>query len=242
MKIIIIIPARYSSSRFPGKPLAEICCKPMIWWTYSQAKRVRNVYDVLVATDDERILKKCLELDIKCELTSKNCKTSTERLFEIAKNHKADLYIAVNGDEPLIKPELIEKIIPSEINASKQVFNLMTSIKDPVHAIDPSNIKVVVDENSNALLFSRSIIPYPKSSLNYVFYKHVGVIAYTFDALSFFASTKRGKLEEIEDINELRFIEHGVPVKMVKVECETLSVDTPKDLEYIENIIKGQKQ
>lgn len=241
MKNIVIIPARYSSSRFPGKPLANIDGKPMIWWTYNQVKTTKNVSEVIVATDDRRVLSKCHELGISCEMTNERCKTSTERAYEMALKHSADLYIVVNGDEPLIDPLVIEKIIPKKINTPKLVINLMTPIHDPVQALDPTNIKVVVDENNNALMFSRSLIPYPKSSLSYSFYKHVGVLAYTFDSLKFFATTRRGKLEEIEDINELRFLEHNIPIKMVSVDCDSLSVDTPKDLEYVEKVIKGKK-
>lgn len=237
MKFIIIIPARYASTRFPGKPLAEINGRPMIWWTYQEAKKVNNVSEVIVATDDKRILQKCNELGINCEMTSDYCKTSTERAYEIAKRHNSDLYVVVNGDEPLIDYHIIEKIIPNRC-PNNAVYNLMTPIHDPVQALDPSNIKVVIDENCYALMFSRSLIPYPKSSISYSFYKHVGVLAYTLSSLEFFVETKKGKLEEIEDINELRFLEHGVPVKMVLVDCNSLSVDTPKDLDYIAHLLK----
>ena len=243
MKIIIIIPARYSSSRFPGKPLADLCGKPMIWWVYNQAKKVKCISDVLVATDDERIQEKCDLFNLKCVMTDKNNSSSTERAFEVAKKYPADLYIVVNGDEPLIDPRIIESIIPTSLESQEPiVYNLMTKIHDPVQALDPSNIKVVVDSNNNALLFTRSLIPYPKSSLDYSFFKHVGVLAYNFKALQFFVETKKGYLELAEDINELRFVENGVKVRMVCVDCNTLSVDTPKDLDYIKSILSGTQR
>lgn len=239
MKVVGIIPARYNSTRFRGKPLADICGKPMVWWVYNQVKKVKEINEVFVATDDKRISDVCERLDIKYIMTRDDHGTSTERAFEVAQKIKSDLYVVINGDEPLIDPEVIRKIIPQN-NYDKDFYvsNLMTEIKSPVEAIDFTNIKVVTDENSNALFMSRSPIPYPKSSIEYKYYKHVGVLIYDFNALKFFAETSKGYNEKIEDINELRFIEHGKRLKMIKVEANTLSVDTPKDLEHIEHIIK----
>lgn len=241
MKVLAIIPARYGSSRFPGKPLSDICGKPMIWWVYNQVLKAKKITDVIVATDDTRIKTTCEQFGIKCIMTSSNHKTSTERLNEVAQSIPADLYIAVNGDEPLIDPDIIDSIVPSSMPDSDfYVSNLMTPIDNPVEALDSSNIKIVTDEDDYALLYSRNMIPYPKSSLEYEFYKHVGVILYTKSALEFFANTPKGKLEKIEDINELRFLEHGKKIKMVKVIAHSLSVDTPMDLEHIRTIIKNQ--
>lgn len=241
MKVLAIIPARYGSSRFPGKPLSDICGKPMIWWVYNQVLKAKKITDVVVATDDTRIETTCEQFGIKCIMTLSNHKTSTERLNEVAQSIPADLYIAVNGDEPLIDPDIIDSIVPSSMPESDfYVSNLMTPIENPVEALDSSNIKIVTDEDDYALLYSRNMIPYPKSSLEYEFYKHVGVILYTKSALEFFANTPKGKLEKIEDINELRFLEHGKKIKMVKVIAHSLSVDTPMDLEHIRTIIKNQ--
>lgn len=241
MKVIAIIPARYGSSRFPGKPLSDICGKPMIWWVYNQVRKAKKITDVIVATDDTRIEAACKQYDINCIMTSSRHKTSTERLNEVAQSVPSDLYIAVNGDEPLIDPDLIDAIVPSAMPDSDFfVSNLMSPIDNPVEALDSSNIKIVTDEDDYALLYSRSMIPYPKSSLEYQFYKHVGVILYTKSALEFFANTPKGKFEKIEDINELRFLEHGKRIKMVRVNAHSLSVDTPMDLERIRTIIKNR--
>ena len=238
MKIVGVIPARYKSTRFPGKPLADICGKPMIWWVYQQAKKVDELDEIYVATDDKRIKNICNSLNINCIMTSENNKTSTERLYEVAKKTPADLYICINGDEPLIQPEVIRSVIPHSIGENNfYVGNLMTKIYDPVQAIDFTNIKVVTDENNDAIFMSRSPIPYPKASMNYSYYKHVGVLIYTFDALRFFSETSKGKNEIIEDINELRFIEHGIKIKMTCVESKSLSVDTPKDLNKVISVI-----
>lgn len=243
MKIVAIIPARYASSRFPGKPLADICGKPMIWWVYDRVKQSKKINEVYVATDDERIEKECKKYGMNVVMTSSDIKTSTERLYEVAKKVGSDLYICVNGDEPLIDYKIVEKIIPS--NYEKDgifVSNLMTKIKTSPAVVDFTNIKVVTDKHDMALFFSRSPIPYPKSSLDYDYYKHVGILIYNYKALEFFATTKRGKLEDIEDVNEIRFLENGIPIKMVEVDAETLSVDTPKDLEEVKKAMKNEKK
>lgn len=241
MKIIAVIPARYASSRFPGKPLADICGKPMIWWVYQQVKKVSRISEVYVATDDERVSAVCNEHNLKYIMTDTSHGTSTERLYEVAQKVNSDLYLCINGDEPLIDPNVIEAIIPDLMPSdSLYVRNLMTKVKDPVELVDFTNIKVVTDEDGNALFMSRSPIPYPKSSMKFDYYKHIGVLLYSFSALQFFSETPKGKNEIYEDINELRFIEHGKKLKMIEVEANTLSVDTPKDLEKVKSTIRSK--
>lgn len=240
MKIVAIIPARYQSSRFPGKPLVDLCGKPMIWWVFNQVKKVLEIDEVYVATDDDRIFSVCRDLGINSIMTDSRHGTSTERVNEVAHKVESDLYVVINGDEPLIDPEIIRAIIPTSwIDKDFYVSNLMTEISRPSEVVDFTNIKVVTDEESNALFMSRSPIPYPKSSIDYKYYKHVGVLIYSKSALEFFATTPKGYNEKIEDINELRFIEHGKKIKMVEVKAHSLSVDTPKDLEYVKTIIEG---
>lgn len=145
MKIVAVIPARYNSSRFPGKPLAEICGFPMIWWVYNQVKKANQISDVIVATDDSRIAQKCSSLGLNYIITKESHRTSTERVYEVAQNVDADLYIVINGDEPLIDPQVIEAIIPKEPVVSEVfVSNLMTKIKSPVEAVDFTNIKLLL--------------------------------------------------------------------------------------------------
>lgn len=240
MKVIAVIPSRYQSSRFPGKPLADLCGKPMIWWVCQQVRKVQEIDEVYVATDDERIEAVCKEYGIASVMTRSDHGTSTERVYEVAQKIPSDLYVVINGDEPLIDPETIRAIIPQEKpEGDFYVSNLMTEIKSPVEAVDFTNIKVVTDEESNALFMSRSPIPYPKSSIDYKYYKHVGVLIYDINALKFFATTPKGYNEKIEDVNELRFIEHGKKLKMIEVDAHSLSVDTPKDLEHVKKIIES---
>ena len=240
MKIIGIIPARYKSTRFEGKPLADICGKPMLWWVYNQVRKVKELNEVYVATDDERIVEVCKKMDINYIMTKNNHGTSTERLFEVAQNIDSDYYLCINGDEPLIEPTIISKILDIQKSSSEKIYvaNLMTTIKDPVEVIDNTNIKVVTDKYNNAIYMSRSAIPHPKSSMEFQYKKHLGVLLYNYEALKFFSETKRDRIESIEDINELRFIENGKKIKMIEVNAETLSVDTPKDLEKVKSIIK----
>ena len=237
MKIIAVIPARYGSTRFPGKPLADIHGKPMIWWVYNQVKKVTKINEVYVAIDDERVEEVCKNYHINYVMTSSNHKTSTERVNEVAGLVPADVYICINGDEPLIDPNVIERIIPDNLETF-YASNLMTEIKNPVEVVDNTNIKVVTDSKDIALFMSRNPIPYPRSSINFTYYKHIGVLAYTKEALEFFSNTPKSKNELAEDINELRFIEYGKSLKMINVSTEALSVDTPKDLEFVRKCIK----
>ena len=238
MKVIAIIPARYQSSRFPGKPLADICGKPMLWWVYNQVKKAKKIDDVYVAVDDDRIAKVCIEENMNYVMTSNAHRSSTERANEVAQCISSDLYVVINGDEPLIDPDVIDRIVPNSMPREEMfVCNLMSVINNPVEVIDCTNIKVVVDADNNALYMYRSPIPYPKASIDYRYYKHVGVLLYDSCALRFFAETEKGMNEKIEDINELRFIEHGIKLKMIEVESKSLSVDTPKDLDYVREVI-----
>lgn len=236
MKTAAIIPARYSSGRLKGKPLMDIWGRPMIWWVYNNVRKSRKIDQVYAATDNDEIYAVCRKYGLNCIMTSPDAETSTLRVYEAARSIDADLYICVNGDEPLIPADTIEKIIPE---SAEGFFagNLMTKIKTAAEAVDSSNIKVAVNKEGYAVFMSRSLIPYPKDRLLFDYYKHLGVLAYTMEALEFFKNTPKGICEAIEDINELRFIENGKKLKMTEVECGSLSVDTQKDLEYVRQVI-----
>ena len=236
-KTIAVIPARYASTRFPGKPLADIHGKPMIWWVYNQVIKASKIDDVYVAIDDDRVAEVCDKYGINFKMTSPSHNTSTERVNEIASLVEASVYVCINGDEPLIDPKVIDAIVPDSLDGFF-VANLMTEIKNTVEVVDNTNIKVVTDDCSNAIFMSRSPIPYPRANMDFKYYKHIGVLAYTKEALEFFANSPKGKNELAEDINELRFMEYGKSLKMIEVETEILSVDTPKDLEYVRDKIK----
>ena len=158
MRVIGIIPARFDSSRFKGKPLADLCGRPMLWWVYHQVKKAKRLAEVWVATDHEAIRQACGEYQIPCKMTSPQCPTSTQRVYEAAQSLKADLYVCVNGDEPLLDPALVDAVVPDSLEGFFAA-NLMAPIHSPVEAVDDTNIKVVADEAGNALFFSRSPIP-----------------------------------------------------------------------------------
>ena len=239
MKIIGVIPARYKSTRFEGKPLADICGKPMIWWVYQQAIQVEEFEAVYVATEDERIKSVCEELNINVIMTSNEHKTGTDRVGEVARMIKADLYVNIQGDEPMIEPEtIIEAIKPFYINKELQVSNLMTIIKDPIDVINFTVPKVITNRDGIGIYLTRSPAPYPKGSLDYSYYKQVCVYGFTPSALEFYCNCPRGKVESIEDIEILRFIENGYKVQFIEVASNTVAVDNPNDLEKVIKVIK----
>ncbi|ODG92011.1 MULTISPECIES: 3-deoxy-manno-octulosonate cytidylyltransferase [Bacillaceae] len=241
MKIIGVIPARYNSSRFPGKPLADICGKPMIWWVHERLKGLEGLNEVYVATDDLRIKEVCESYGIKTIMTSENHKTHLDRLYEVSTLIDADFYINVNGDEPLIETEAISRILPNGVDPnSLYVSNLMTELKNPLEAVDFSKIKIATDVFGYGLYLARSPIPYPKGTYDFYYKKFVGVQCFTKSALEFCYSAPRGPLEAAEDIDEFRFIENGQKIKFVEANVTTLSVDTPKDLDKVRDIIKDR--
>lgn len=242
MKVIGVIPARYESSRFPGKPLADICGRPMIWWVYQQCKKVDDLTDVYVATDDQRIFDACEQLDMKVIMTLNSHKTGTDRVGEVAEKIKADLYVNIQGDEPMLEPDTISAAIkPFFENKELQVSNLMTKITDPVDVVNFTIPKVLTNEENQGIYLTRTTAPYPKGMIGYSYYKQVCVYGFKPEALDFFCQYGKehgkAKLEAIEDIEILRFIENNYKVQYVEVNSDTVAVDTYKDLEKVRELI-----
>lgn len=240
MKIIAVIPARYESSRYQGKPLAEICGKLMIERVYLQAKKVKEFDEVYVATDDHRIYDACKERNIDVIMTSSSHRTGTDRIGEVADKIPADLYVNIQGDEPLIEPETIRAaVLPFIDNPDTdiQVTNLMTIIKDPVDLINFTVPKVIASKDGRGVYLTRSAAPFPKGNINASYYKQVCVYGFKPSALKFFCDYGKeygkAKIEAIEDIEILRFIENGFRVQYIEVNSETIAVDTPNDLNRV---------
>ena len=233
MKIIAVIPARYSSTRFPGKPLADICGKPMIWWVYNQVRQVNRFSDVFVAIDDERIRLVCETFGIKYVMTRADHPDHIARIHEVSEKIQADLYVCVNGDEPLISPKCIEQALPDDSESHVFFSGAMRKMSDAAETIDPSRIKVVVSDTGRCLYITRVPAPYPKGSLMFCYNKYVGIECFSKEALDFFVHTPQANLERIEDIDHLRFLEHGKELRFKYVDSESISVDTPKDLEKV---------
>jgi len=247
MKIIGVIPARYESSRFQGKPLADICGKPMIWWVYQHASQVKCFNELYVATDDQRIYDACVANDMKCIMTSTSHRTGTDRIGEVAEKIPADLYVNIQGDEPLMEPEVMEKaILPFFDNPELQVSNLMTKINDPVDVVNFTVPKVITNKEGIGIYLTRSTAPYPKGSIDYAYYKQVCVYGFTPAALKFYCDYGKkygkAKIEAIEDIEILRFIENGYKVQYIEVDSETVAVDTPNDLKKVNEIMAAKLQ
>ncbi|GHU89093.1 3-deoxy-manno-octulosonate cytidylyltransferase [Clostridia bacterium] len=241
MKILGVIPARYQSSRLPGKPLADICGKPMIWWVYQQAQKVTEFSDVVVACDDEKVLDICVKYGINAVMTSTEHSTHVDRIYEVSQRFEADLYTVVCGDEPLTKAKTIAQVLPQkdEVVDEFVVRTLIREFNDPTEALDPSNIKVVANINDECLLLTRSLAPFPYKSLAYKFKKLVGIECYSRSALDFFVNMPKGLLEVIEDITLLRFVENFKQVKLIMTEAHQLGVDTSKDLDRVKEIISN---
>lgn len=239
MKIIGVIPARYASTRFPGKPLVDICGHPMIWWVYQQVIKVKGLSETFVATDDERIVSCCVDNGIPYVMTRNDHVNHVTRLAEVSDKIESDYYVCVNGDEPLILPENIQNVIPDKL-VEDEVYAgyLMRNLTDPAETIDPSNIKLSVLSNGKCIYMSRMPIPYPKGTINVTYKKLIGVECFNKAALDFYVNTPMGELERIEDIDHLRFIEYGKNVIIKLTDSESLSVDTKNDLEKVRRIME----
>ncbi|MEY8375966.1 3-deoxy-manno-octulosonate cytidylyltransferase [Lachnospiraceae bacterium 56-18] len=242
MKVVGIIPARYNSTRLPGKPLMDILGHPMIWWVYKRVKSVDRLDDVFVATDDDRIEKVCLDMGIPVVMTSTTHRAAAHRLQEVSETINADFYVQLNGDEPLIDIEAISAVIPDYVPKNIEFgTNIITEMHDPAQVMDPSNIKMVFDDDMNALYMSRTPIPYPFKAIDFKYYKHVGIIGYNKKMLDFYKKTKPGRFEVIEGIDTLRFLDYRKQLKLFLVPyCESLSVDTEKDLQKVRIMMEEQ--
>lgn len=240
MKVVGIIPSRYGSTRLPGKPLKDILGYPMIWWVYNRIKKIGKIDEIYVATDDDRISSVCKKYNIPFVMTSTEHKTAANRLQEVSKSINADFYLQLNGDEPLIDIEAVEAAIPDFVPQDIEFgTNIISKITDTAQLMDASNIKVVYDDKMNALYMSRTPIPYPFKSINFDYYKHVGIIGYNKKMLDFYAVSEPGRFELIEGIDTLRFIDYGKTLRFIPVDtCHSLSVDTQKDLDKVIEIIK----
>jgi len=236
--VVVIIPARYRSTRFEGKPLAEIDGKPMIYYVYQRSKKAKCIDDVIVATDDERIKNAVERFNGKAVMTSKVHKTGTERIAEVAKNIDVDIIVNVQGDEPLINSKVIEQaVIPLIEDKSIRMCTLMTKLTKEREYNDINIVKVITDKEGFALYFSRSLIPYPREKKHFIVYKHIGIYVYRRDFLLEYANMQPTPLEQIECLEQLRVLENGFKIKVIETNYDSISVDTPKDLEIVKKFI-----
>ena len=242
MKILGVIPARYASSRLPGKPLADILGKPMVWWVYQAAMQSPLLDDLVVATDDERILAVCKEYGMNAVMTRADHDTPTARIQEVSCLIQADLYLQIMGDEPLIDPKAFELILPKELpDDPYYVAGVTNRMEHPADVIDFSNQKVVCNARREILLISRSPIPYPKGTLDFEYEKVTGIQLYSKQALAFYHATPKSILEKAEENDLMRFIENGHTVHAVLSPYKTVSVDTPKDVDIVCDVLRQRQ-
>lgn len=243
--IIAVIPARFGSTRFPGKALIPIKGKPMIQWVYERTVRSKLINRVIVATDDDRIVKAVGAFGGEAVMTSPDHSTGTDRIAEVAKKLTCDIIVNVQGDEPLIQPEMIdEAIAPLLLDTSLPMSTLCKKIDDSKEVSDPNVVKVVLDKTGCALYFSRAPIPWNRdqwagantlSALRFKqpMYKHIGLYVYRRDFLLTFAGLSPTNLESVEKLEQLRALEHNYKIRTVETAYESFGVDIPEDLSKI---------
>jgi len=231
-KILGVIPARYASSRFPGKALAGIAGRTMIEHVWERVSRARYLTSVIIATDDERICAAARRFGAQVRMTRADHLTGTDRVAEVASAEPADLVVNIQGDEPLIDPAAIDAaILPLAGDPSIAMGTLMKKIEEPRDLQDPNVVKVAVSLAGDALYFSRSLIPFAREAAAH--YKHIGLYVYRRDLLLSYPELPVGPLEKAERLEQLRALENGHRIRVVETEYESIGVDTPEDLERV---------
>lgn len=252
MKTIVIIPARLNSSRLPNKVILDICGKPMIQHVYESAKKAKNISEVYIATDSEKVKLICEKFTSHIIMTSEKHESGTDRVAEAVADIDCENIINVQGDEPLISPELISRLADSLELKETNMSSAMHPIKTVLDLKSNNSVKVIVDNNLNALYFSRSIIPYNRDELDTLlnqsktipsslkFFKHIGIYGYKKEFLKKYSLMRQTYLEKSEKLEQLRVLENGYKIKMIETDYEPIGVDVQEDLEKVRNIIKCQ--
>ena len=240
-KILGIIPARYSSTRFPGKPLADINGKSMIQHVYERALKAKSLYKVLIATDDERIFNAAKNFNADAVMTDSDLPNGTARCEQAARvfdEKNIDAVINIQGDEPLLDPLMIEEV--AELLQDSEAATLCSELKEDFN--NPNIVKVVFSSDNYALYFSRSLIPYERNkNANLKIYQHIGIYGYDFEFLKKYVTLSPTPLSETESLEQLKILEHGfkIKIKVTDSKNKSLGVDTPEDLEKVREIIKN---
>jgi 3-deoxy-manno-octulosonate cytidylyltransferase (CMP-KDO synthetase) len=243
--VLAVIPARYTSSRFPGKPLASIGGKPMIQHVVERVRRARQITRVLVATDEPGIRDAVEGFGGEAILTRRDHPTGTDRVAEVAMHIPAEIYVNVQGDEPLIDPETIDGLVAVLVeDPGVQVASAAGAIVQPVNIMDPNITKVVRDFDGNALYFSRAPVPWVRDRNELVaarHWKHIGLYAFRREALLDFPTLPPGELERLEQLEQLRWLENGYRVRIVETEYDAISVDVPADIDRVEKLLASHR-
>jgi len=239
--VLGVIPARLNSTRLPRKVLREICGKPMVQHVYERARRCSRLTDLVVATDSLEVAEVCRRQEIPVEMTSPDHPSGTDRLHEVMTRHDAEIFVNIQGDEPLIDPGHIKALLqPFESEPQTQVSTLRIAIT-PEEAKNPNVVKVVCDRHGNALYFSRWPVPFDRDGTSPVpYFKHLGLYAYRRDALELFHSLPPATLELAERLEQLRFLDYGLPIRVAESPFATVGVDTEEDVYAVEQILARQ--
>ena len=237
MKVIAVIPARLASMRLPRKMLREIHGRPLALWVYQAVRSSPLLDDVILATDSDEILEACKKHSCKAVMTSTNHRSGTERVHEVSQSVKADVYINVQGDEPMIRADHIATLVEVMKNSEVPVGTLKT-LAAPEDISNPNAVKVVTDLSGRALYFSRSIIPFDRDSSKPPYFKHLGIYAYRKAALDRFVTLPESSLERSERLEQLRFLENGIPIYVGKTPFDSVGVDTEEDLARVSDILR----
>jgi len=239
--VLVVIPARYGSVRFPGKPLAALGGKPMIQHVYQGAAKAPGVDEVVVATDDERIMAAVARFGGKAMMTNPAARSGTERVAEVARSRSAQVIINVQGDEPLVVPEMIGPLAAFLTqHQAVPMASLMTTLSRPEDVANPNVVKVVVDRDGYALYFSRAPIPHMRNDAGSRprAFKHLGIYGYQRHFVLQFPSLEPTPLEQAEQLEQLRALEHGYRIKLLETSHDSIGVDTPEDLQRVEAMLQ----
>jgi 3-deoxy-D-manno-octulosonate cytidylyltransferase len=235
----IVIPARYGSTRLPAKPLQDIAGKPLIQWVYERACKSRLADMVLIATDDERIRERCAAFGAEAIMTSPDCQSGTDRVYEAMRDKEADIIVNLQGDEPQIRADMIDTLMEVMAAEKLQMGTLCTHITDSGDYESVHTAKVALDKNNFALYFSRSPIPYLRNrDFPMSLYKHIGIYAFSRSFLETFVNLPKGKLEQAESLEQLRVLEAGYRIKCLLVQYDGIGIDTEDDLQRARTLLR----
>ncbi len=241
LRVLGVIPARLASRRLPRKVLRPLLGVPLVVWVYRAVCRCELFDSVLVATDSDEVRAACAAYDVPAELTSPEHRSGTDRAWELARRYQPEIVVNVQGDEPLVTAEHITRMLQPLLHGSSEQ---VTTLRYPLsrdEAADPNVVKVVTDRYGRALYFSRAPIPHDRDGeADGVWFKHLGFYAYRFEALALFHRLPPGRLEQIEKLEQLRLLEHGVAIRLLDAPSDTLGVDTERDLQRAEQLLAGR--
>jgi len=240
-QVVIVIPARYGSTRLPGKPLVSLAGKPMVQRVFERAKLAKTAGRVIVATDDERIVSKVQEFGGEARMTRVDHRTGTERIAEVAAHVDGQVFVNVQGDEPLLDPTAVDVAVTTLLeDPAAAIATVAVPIRTPADIMDPNVVKTVLDFDENALYFSRAPIPWVRDSAHKTHarhLKHLGLYVFQRDALLEYPTLPQGELERLEQLEQLRWMENGWKIRVAEVEYDALSVDVPEDVERVEKLL-----